>query len=153
MGPPFFFQTQDSYFYLRTALRFAFIPFLVFVFAGQATYLVLRMNYSFFVVNGFEQELSTFFDVIFSNTSSYAFSIMSYLIVSFLAGLYLSYISLKPFDEIEDCAYKILETNQLDSSFLHKKKSRLIYKSATLLFEYIFSLSSDYKKTKTRYSL
>ena len=138
MATPLFFQTKDSSFYFKTALKFLAVPVAIFVFFGQSTYLILEMNFNFFDANGFAQDKSVFYDLILSNISNYALGALAYLIFSFLLGLYLTYLNMTPFDQVEEHALKLMDTSdEFEAEFKVRIKNKILFKSSKLLFDYL----------------
>jgi hypothetical protein len=97
----------------------------------------MEMNFNFFVANGFTQDNSVFYDIIFMNLSEYAVYFSFMLIVVFMLGLFTSYLALRAFDHIEEHTFDLIEDidSQLIISGLNKNK--LIYQVSRIFFKYI----------------
>lgn len=132
------FTSQDSQYFLKTALKFSAVPVFSLTLVSFLFYTILEMNYSFFVANGFAQESTVFYDTIFKNISGYSLYFLFMQVLVFMLGLYISYLAVRPFDDIEYFSYRFIENPEEKLEIKGFNKSKLIYQASNYLFAYLY---------------
>ena len=131
------FSSQDSKYYIVTSLKFSSVPILSFIFVAYSLWNVLGINFIYFKSQGFDQGPDVFYDQIFINISQYALYFLINFFITFMFGLYLSYLALRALDEIEEYSFLLLKNINTKFKINKFNKNKLIYQVARIFFRYI----------------
>ena len=133
------FSSQDSKFFLITALKFFYVTFLSYFLLFLALEVILELNYHFLSAHGFTQDQDIYFDIFVATLSDYTFYAAFILILSFLAGLFVSYLSLKPLDDLEIIAIDFMQDINKTDVIKRVDQNKHIYKISDIFFRYLGS--------------
>jgi hypothetical protein len=134
------FQSQDSKFFIITALKITIVPLIAFCVVFYSFWTVLEMNFNFFAANGFltgEDNKATFYDTVLFNISDYFMYFAAIMIGVFLVGLLTSYFALRSFSSVENFIHKIEDDIGANFHVKGLNQSKLINQVSKIFFKYI----------------
>lgn len=134
------FKSQDSKYFIKTAFKITFVPIISFAIIFYSLWNILEMNYSFFVANGFiggDEFKEALFDKILLNINEYFIYFGIIITGVFIAGLVVSHLALRPFEEIEEFCFELEEEPDLEFDFNQINAKKIIYQGAAAFFEYL----------------
>ncbi|MBD65646.1 MAG: hypothetical protein CME62_10600 [Halobacteriovoraceae bacterium] len=146
------FASQDSKFFIVTATKLTLIPLFSFCIIFYSLWTIMEMNFNFFVANGFNSgELfkEAFYDSIFMGVSDYIPFFFGVIISVFLSGLFVSWLTLRSFDQIELFANRCNEGNINDDFHVSGlNKSKLVNQVSRIFFKYLQICEIDGKRPR-----
>lgn len=139
------FNSQDSKFYIKTALKMAFVPLIALVFVLHSLWIVMELNYRFFITQGLDNSEAfreVFFDMVLIEASENALHLLGIVPMVFLLGLVVAHLALRPFQKIKDECQNILENGELTFEVQGAEKWRPLSIAAKLLFDYLYVINN-----------
>lgn len=137
------FSSKDSRHSLKTAFLITIVPVLMLLMVVYSIWLIMVMNHSFFVANGFplsEESLADFFNYVFQSQIEYIPYIGLFLIVVFFVGIIVSHIILRPFHQLTQMCQDLKEGHDIKTKVSGLEKQKLLIKLGYFL--------SDFSKAK-----
>ena len=129
------FQSEDSRFALKTALLVTMVPAVMFAIALYSTWFLISINYSYFLANGIpldKDSLNVFFDYLLKAQAEQIPFVGLFFIGVFFIGLFLSYIVLRPFNQLAENCHRLQNgrsgksTSGLENRILMIKLTRFL---------------------------
>lgn len=130
------FASSDSRYYLSTAFKFTMASMASYLFILYSLWMILDMNFNFFVANGFSSEQSVFYDKMFVNLNEYLVYFLFLNIFIFSLGLLTSYLIMRPFDALEFFAKQVIHGEFPDYPKT-LKKNYLVFQVSRIFFKYL----------------
>ncbi len=125
------FSSKDSRHSLKTAFLITIVPALMLLMVVYSIWLIMVMNHSFFVANGFplsDESLSDFFNYVFQSQIEYIPYIGIFLIVVFFVGVLVSHIILRPFHQLTKMCNELKEGSGIKTKISGLEKQQLLIK-------------------------
>lgn len=121
------FKSQDSRYTLKTAFLLTSVPLLMLGIIAYSTWLLLVINHSYFVASGLslgEDSLETFFYHLLQSQIDYLPYLGGFFILVFFLGIFIAYITLRPFNQVSKICHDLIEYEESDEviSGLNRKK-------------------------------
>ncbi len=133
------FSSQDSKFTLKTALLVTSVPLVMVVFIIYSVWLMLIMNFSYFRANGFPLEneyLQDFTDYLLKSQIDYIPYVALFIVGVFFIGLFLAYITLRPFDQLIEMCQIIKEAKGERVRIVGMGNKKLLIKMGEFICNY-----------------
>lgn len=133
------FSSQDSKFSLRTAFLVLLVPVLMLGIVVYSLWLLLTMNYSYFIANGFpinEQSKQDFLDFLLQSQLDYFPYVGLFFIGVFFIGLFIAYVILRPFNQLSEMCHEIKEAHGKRIKIVGLDKQKLLVKLGHFLCDY-----------------
>lgn len=133
------FSSQDSRFAIKTALLVTSVPFLMLVIVIYSTWLLLSLNFSYFLANGFplsEENIDVFTDFLLQTQAEYLPHTLLFFIGVFFIGLFLSYVILRPFNELSDMCRELVLAKDERIRIVGLEKNKLLIKLGNFIARY-----------------
>ncbi len=133
------FSSQDSRFAIKTALLVTLVPFIMLVIVIYSTWLLLSLNFSYFLANGFplsEENIDVFTDFLLQSQAEYLPHTFLFFIGVFFIGLFLSYVILRPFNELSDICRELVLAKDERIRIVGLEKSKLLIKLGNFIARY-----------------
>lgn len=134
------FKSQDSKYFIKTASKITSVPLISFSIIFYSLWNVLEMNYSFFVANGFTEGpefKEAFIDKVLLNINEYFIYFGIIVTGVFMAGLLISHLALRVFEEIEFFCYEVQDDPDAEFEVNKMNSKKIIYQGAAAFFEYL----------------
>jgi hypothetical protein len=145
------FSSQDSRFTLKTALLVTSVPILMIAIIIYSVWLMLIMNFSYFRANGFpldSEYLQDFTDYLLKSQIDYIPYVGLFIVGVFFIGLFLAYITLRPFNQIIEMCQVIQEAKGEKVRIVGLGNKKLLIKMGEFLSQY-----SEAKKNQRNISV
>ena len=133
------FSSQDSKFTLKTALLVTLVPVLMLVIVIYSTWLLLSINFSYFLANGFplsEENQYVFVDYLLQSQAEYLPHMLLFFIGVFFLGLFLSFVILRPFNELSEMCRELVLAKDERIRIVGLEKSKLLIKLGNFISRY-----------------
>ena len=133
------FTSQDSKFSLRTAFLILVVPLLMLGMVFYSLWLLLTMNHSYFISNGFplsDQSKQDFLDYLLQSQLDYFPYVGLFFIGVFFIGLFIAYVILRPFNQLSEMCHEIKEAHGKRIKIVGLDKQKLLVKLGHFLCEY-----------------
>ncbi len=147
MGPfKNLFQSQDSKYFLKTALKVGMVPVLTTMLMVYSLWIYLEMNYSFFLANGFsagDAMKEAFWDHLLSSQVEFAPWVAGFYVGVFFLGLFLSHLVLRPFTRVAKMCQDVLNGEAPNLKVDPMTKRKLVIRAGLLMMDYIANQESD----------
>jgi hypothetical protein len=133
------FSSQDSKFALKTALLVSLVPALMLVIVIYSTWLLLSLNFSYFLANGFplsEENQDVFIDFLMQSQAEYLPHTFLFFIGVFFIGLFLSFVILRPFNELSEMCRELILAKDERIRIVGLEKSKLLIKLGNFICRY-----------------
>lgn len=140
------FTSKDSRHSLKTAFLITIVPVLMLLMAIYSIWMIMVMNHSFFVANGFplgDESLSDFFDYVLQSQIEYIPFLGFFIIIVFFVGILVSHIILRPFHQLTKMCQDLKEGHEIKTKISGLEKQKLLIKLGYFL--------SDIAKAKTHH--
>jgi hypothetical protein len=139
------FKSQDSKFAIRTALYVSLVPLIMLGVVIYSVWLLLSLNFSYFLANGIpldDQSIDVFMDYLLKTQVDYFPYVGLFFVAVFFIGLFLSYIILRPFNELALMCQELIESKDEKIRIVGLEKKKLLIKLGNFLCKYNDSLKS-----------
>jgi len=139
------FKSQDSKFAIRTAFIVTLVPLIMLGIVIYSVWLLLSLNFSYFLANGIpldEQSIDIFMDYLLKTQVDYFPYVGIFFIAVFFIGLFLSYIILRPFNELTLMCQELLQSKDEKIRIVGLEKQKLLIKLGNFLCKYYDSTKS-----------
>lgn len=133
------FSSQDSKFAIKTALLITMVPLFMLLIVIYSTWLLLSLNFSYFLANGFplsEENIDVFTDFLLQSQSEFLPHTLLFFIGVFFIGLFLSYVILRPFNELADMCRELVLAKDERIRIVGLEKSKLLIKLGNFISRY-----------------
>lgn len=133
------FSSQDSKFALKTALLVTLVPGLMLVVVIYSTWLLLSLNFSYFLANGFplsQENVDVFMDFLLQSQADFLPHALLFFIGVFFLGLFLSYVILRPFNELAEMCRELVLSKDERIRIVGLEKSKLLIKLGNFVSRY-----------------
>jgi hypothetical protein len=142
------FESQDTKFTLKTALLITMVPVLMLGIIMYSVWLLLSMNHSYFVANGFPIDglsLEEFMNYLLEAQLDYLPYIGLFFIGVFFIGLFLAHIILRPFGQLRKMCEEIIKAKGEKIKITGLGKQKLLIKLGDFLC--LYSVAKENKKS------
>ena len=133
------FTSQDSKFAIKTAFLVSLVPVLMLVIVIYSTWLLLSINFSYFLANGFplsEENQDVFIDYLLQSQAEYLPHTLLFFIGVFFLGLFLSFVILRPFNELSEMCRELVLAKDERIRIVGLEKSKLLIKLGNFICRY-----------------
>ncbi len=133
------FKSQDSRFALKTAGLVTLVPLLMVALVIYSVWLLLAMNFSYFLSNGIplnEENIDVFTDYLMQTQIEYLPYAGLFFVCVFFIGLFLSYIILRPFNELKEMCSELINSKDEKIRIVGLERSKLLIKLGNFLCKY-----------------
>jgi methyl-accepting chemotaxis protein len=133
------FTSQDSKFAIKTAFLVSLVPVLMLVIVIYSTWLLLSINFSYFLANGFplsEENQDVFIDYLLQSQAEYLPHTLLFFIGVFFLGLFLSFVILRPFSELSEMCRELVLAKDERIRIVGLEKSKLLIKLGNFICRY-----------------
>ena len=140
------FQSQDTKFTLKTAMLITLVPVLMMGLIVYSVWLLLSMNHSYFLANGFPLDsltLEDFMSYLLESQLDYLPYLGLFFISVFFIGMFLSYLVLRPFYQLMEMCQEIKNAKGEKIKIIGLGNRKLLIKVGNFLCQY-----SDAQKNK-----
>ena len=140
------FQSQDTKFTIKTALLITCVPVLMMGLIVYSVWLLLSMNHSYFLANGFPLDsltLGDFMDYLLESQLDYLPYLGLFFISVFFIGIFLAYLILRPFYQLMEMCLEIKNARGEKIKIIGLGNQKLLIKIGNFLCQY-----SDAQKDK-----
>ncbi len=140
------FQSQDTKFTLKTALLITLVPVLMLGLIVYSVWLLLSMNHSYFLANGFPLDsltLEDFMNYLLESQLDYLPYLGVFFISVFFIGMFLAYLILRPFYQLMEMCQEIKNAKGERIKIIGLGNQKLLIKVGNFLCQY-----SDAQKNK-----
>jgi hypothetical protein len=147
------FNTQDSKFFLSTAVKLTLIPVISFAMVFYSLWMVMEMNFNFFVANGFASSdlfKEAFYDRILLDTYQYLPLFAGIILGVFLTGLFISWLVLRTFKVIEKHSIASMNGDESEFEAPGLLKAKVISQVARLFFKYLEIYKIEQKRPRIK---
>ena len=142
------FESQDTKFTIKTALLITIVPALMLGIIMYSVWLLLSMNHSYFVANGFPLDglsLEDFMDYLLQSQLEYLPYIGLFFIAVFFIGLFLAHIILRPFGQLKEMCDEIIKAKGEKVKITGLGKQKMLIKLGDFLC--VYSAAKESKKS------
>jgi hypothetical protein len=140
------FQSQDTKFTLKTALFITCVPALMMGLIVYSVWLLLAMNHSYFLANGFPLDslsLGDFMNYLLESQLEYLPYLGLFFISVFFIGMFLAYLILRPFNQLMEMCQEIKNAKGERIKIIGLGNRKVLIKVGNFLCQY-----SDAQKNK-----
>jgi hypothetical protein len=140
------FKSQDSKYYLKTALKVASVPLFCFSITIYSLWIYLGMNHSYFVANGFasgDNFKEVLMDSLLSNVNHYGVYLFLFIVGVYFVGLGISHLVLRPFKEISSYFKELENVYSEDYITNGMNEKKLVVKSIHALVHYLRNFQDE----------
>lgn len=140
------FQSQDTKFTLKTAILITLVPVLMMGLIVYSVWLLLSMNHSYFLANGFPLDsltLEDFMSYLLESQLDYLPYLGLFFISVFFIGIFLAYLVLRPFYQLMEMCQEIKNAKGEKIKIIGLGNQKLLIKVGNFLCQY-----SDAQKNK-----
>ena len=140
------FQSQDTKFTLKTAMLISLVPVLMMGLIVYSVWLLLSMNHSYFLANGFPLDsltLEDFMSYLLESQLDYLPYLGLFFISVFFIGIFLAYLVLRPFYQLMEMCQEIKNAKGEKIKIIGLGNQKLLIKVGNFLCQY-----SDAQKNK-----
>ena len=145
------FSSQDSKFSLKTAFLVTSVPILMIGIVIYSVWLMLVMNFSYFRANGFPldgQNLQDFTNYLLQSQIEHIPYVALFIIGVFFVGLFLAYITLRPFNQLIEMCQVLKESKGERIRIVGLERKKLLVKLGNFLCQY-----AEAKRNRTTVSI
>lgn len=147
------FNTQDSKFFLSTAVKLSMIPVISFGMVIYSLWMVMEMNFNFFVANGFASSdlfKEAFYDRILLDIYQYIPIFAGIVLGVFLTGLFISWLVLRTFKIIQTHSISSMNGDESEFEAPGLLKAKVISQVTRLFFKYIEIYKIEKKRPRIK---
>jgi hypothetical protein len=133
------FQSQDTKFTLKTALLITLVPALMLGLIVYSVWLLLSMNHSYFLANGFPLDsltLEDFMSYLLESQLDYLPYLGLFFISVFFIGMFLAYLILRPFYQLMEMCQEIKNAKGERIKIIGLGNRKLLIKVGNFLCQY-----------------
>jgi hypothetical protein len=141
------FKSQDSRYTLKTAFLVTMVPLLMLAMIIYSIWLLVVFNHSYFIANGMtvlEHSREDFMFYILQSQMDYLPYLFMFFVVVFFLGMFLAYVVLRPFNQIQYMCEGLLTFSDTPVRVDGLNRQKIIIKIGQFLYDY-----HNAKKTKT----
>jgi hypothetical protein len=153
------FESQDSIYSLKTALLITLVPVLLLGTIIYSVWLLLALNHSYFIANGFpidDDSRQNFLMYLLQSQSEYLPHIGMFFVSVFFLGVFLSYIVLRPFNQLKTICEGVVSQNAVGVKVEGLDGQKLLIKLGNFLADYavyrkegkLLSIPREFDKVK-----
>jgi len=147
------YSSQDSKYFIATASKLTLVPTISFGIVFYSLWTIMEMNFNFFVANGFASGdlfKEAFYDQIFGDIAEYVPYLMAIIAGVFMTGLFISWLVLRSFEQIENFSLDSIENPQQDFEVQGLNKNKIINQVARIFFKYLQICKLENKRPRFR---
>jgi hypothetical protein len=133
------FSSQDSKFMIKTAFLVTCVPLVMILIVMYSVWLMLVMNFSYFRSGGFpldKQQMDDFVNYLLQSQVDYFPYVGLFIVGVFFVGLFLGYITLRPFNQLIEMCHLLKEFKGQRMRIVGLERKKLIVKLGNFLCEY-----------------
>lgn len=133
------FESQDTKFTIKTALLITLVPVTMMAMIIYSIWLLLSMNHSYFLANGFpidSMTLEEFMNYLLQSQMDYLPYLGLFFIAVFFIGIFLAYLILRPFNQLMEICQEIKEAKGEKIKIIGLGKQKLLIKLGNFLCLY-----------------
>lgn len=139
------FKSQDSKFAIRTAVMVMVVPVIMLGIVFYSFWLLISFNFSYFLANGIpldEESRDVFVDYLLTSQIDYLPYLGLFFIGVFFLGLFLSYVILRPFNELSLMCQELIASKDQKIRIVGLEKRKHLIKLGNFLCKYYDSFKS-----------
>ncbi len=133
------FQSQDSRYTLKTAFLVLMVPVLMLAMIIYSIWLLVVFNHSYFIANGMtvlEHSREDFMFFIMQSQMEYLPYVFLFFIIVFFLGMFLAYVVLRPFNQIQYMCDGLLAFSDTPVKVDGLNRQKIIIKLGQFLYDY-----------------
>ncbi len=133
------FESQDTKFSIKTALLITFVPLLMMGLVVYSIWLLLSLNHSYFLANGFPIDsltLEDFMAYLLQSQLDYLPYLGVFFVGVFVIGMFLAYIILRPFSQLTEMCHELKNAKGEKIQIVGLGNHKLLIKIGHFLCQY-----------------
>ncbi len=139
------FESHDSRYMIKSAFLITFVPLLMLALICYSLWLLMAINYSYFKAAGLEiaePAQETFLLYILKSQIDYWPYLGLFFVVVFFLGLFMAYLVLRPFNQIQKMCQDILEGKAHKESLEGLNSQKMMIKLGHFLVDFVAARKS-----------